>query len=121
MGLLSMFGLDSCNAQQKDNTAKKELHYTMNESAPKNYYLLTMSSNGCNFRILVNDIPVYGFWDEGTYSGSYPINHLLLYVRFLRQIYQFIKLGYFVRYFCFKRAFILIVWNTLLNFGDWIC
>lgn len=68
MGLLSMFGLDSCNAQQKDNTAKKELHYTMNESAPKNYYLLTMSSNGCNFRILVNDIPVYGFWDEGAYK-----------------------------------------------------
>lgn len=53
MGLLSMFGLGSCNAQQKDNTAKKELHYTMNESAPKNYYLLTMSSNGCNFRILI--------------------------------------------------------------------
>jgi hypothetical protein len=77
MGLLSMFSLGSCNAQQKDDTAKKELHYTMNESAPKNYYLLTMSSNGCNFRILVNDIPVYGFWDEGTYSGSYPINHFI--------------------------------------------
>ena len=78
MGLLSMFSLGSCNAQQKDNTAKKELHYTMNESAPKNYYLLTMSSNGCNFRILVNDIPVYGFWDEGAYSGSYPINHFIM-------------------------------------------
>lgn len=78
MGLLSMFSLGSCNAQQKDNTAKKELHYTMNESAPKNYYLLTMSSNGCNFRILMNDIPVYGFWDEGAYSGSYPINHFIM-------------------------------------------
>ena len=56
MGLLSMFSLGSCNAQQKDNTAKKELHYTMNESAPKNYYL----------------------WDEGAYSGSYPINHFIM-------------------------------------------
>ena len=78
MGVLSMFGLGSCNAQQKDNTAKKELHYTMNESAPKNYYLLTMSSNGCNFRILINDIPIWDFWDEGAYSGSYPINHFIM-------------------------------------------
>lgn len=49
----------------------------MNESAPKNHYLLTMSSNGCNCRILVNDIPVYGFWNEGACSGSYPINHFI--------------------------------------------
>ena len=35
----------------------------MNESVPKNHYLLTMSSNGCNCRILVNDIPVYGILD----------------------------------------------------------
>lgn len=77
MGLLSMFGLGSSNAQQKDNTAKQELSYTMDESAPKNYYLLTMSSNGCNFRVIVNDIPVFGYWDSGTYSGSYPINHFI--------------------------------------------
>lgn len=49
----------------------------MNESAPKNHYLLTMSSNECNFRILVNDIPVYGFGNEGACSGSYPINHFI--------------------------------------------
>lgn len=77
MGLLSMFGLGSSKAQQKDNTAKQELSYTMDESAPKNYYLLTMSSNGCNFRVIVNDIPVFGYWDSGTYSGSYPINHFI--------------------------------------------
>lgn len=76
MGLLSMLGLGS-NAQQNDNTAKQELSYTMDESAPKNYYLLTMSSNGCNFRILVNDIPVYGFWNSGAYSGSFPINSFI--------------------------------------------
>lgn len=77
MGLLSMFGLGSSNAQQKDNTAKQELSYTMDESAPKNYYLLTMSSNGCNFRVIVNDIPVFGYWNSGAYSGSYPINHFI--------------------------------------------
>lgn len=77
MGLLSMFGLGSSNAQQKDNTAKQELSYTMDESAPKNYYLLTMSSNGCNFRVIVNDIPVFGYWNSGAYSGSFPINSFI--------------------------------------------
>ncbi len=79
MGLLSMFGLGSCaNAQKQNDAATRELHYTMNDSLPKNYYQLTMSSNGCNFRVLVNDVPVFGYWETGAYTGSYPINHFIL-------------------------------------------
>lgn len=79
MGILSMFGLGSCaNAQKQNDAAAQELHYTMNDSLPKNCYQLTMSSNGCNFRVLVNDVPVFGYWESGGYTGSYPINNFIL-------------------------------------------
>lgn len=79
MGLLSIFGMSSCaNTQKQENEVTTKLHYTMNEGLPKNYYLLTMSSNGCNFRVLVNDVPVFGYWDTGAYTGSNPINHFIL-------------------------------------------
>ena len=77
MSLLGFLGINTCgcaNAQKKNET---DVYFTINNEQPKNYYLLTMSSNGCNFRILVNDIPVYGFWNSGAYSGSYPINHFI--------------------------------------------
>ena len=48
------------------------------------YYLLTMSSNGCNFRILVNDIPVYlslihifGILALGRLDGAAAVDSLL--------------------------------------------
>lgn len=81
MGILSLFGLNNTgciNSQSSNRYQGRELHYTINDSLPKNYYLLTMSCNGCNFRILINDVPVYGFWDTGMYTGSYPINHFIL-------------------------------------------
>lgn len=81
MGILSLFGLNNTgciNSQSSNRYQGRELHYTINDSLPKNYYLLTTSSNGCNFRILINDVPVYGFWDIGAYTGSYPINHFIL-------------------------------------------
>ncbi|WP_290540458.1 hypothetical protein [Alistipes sp.] len=78
MSLLGFLGINICgcvNAQKKNEIVNS---FTIDEKQPKNYYLLTMSSNGCNFRILINDIPIWGFWDEGAYSGSYPINHFIM-------------------------------------------
>lgn len=77
MSLLGFLGINTCgcvNAHKKNET---DVYFTINNEHPKNYYLLTMSSNGCNFRILVNDIPVYGFWNSGAYSGSFPINSFI--------------------------------------------
>lgn len=78
MSLLGFLGMNTSgcvNAQKKNEIVNS---FTIDEKQPKNYYLLTMSSNGCNFRILINDIPIWDFWDEGAYSGSYPINHFIM-------------------------------------------
>ncbi len=50
----------------------------MQDGAPKNYYGVTFSSNGCNFEILVNDVPVYRFFKEGGVTSFYPINPWIL-------------------------------------------
>ena len=94
MGLLSMFGLGSCNAQQKDNIAKgncndqqkdsivhKELHYTMDENAPKNYYQIAISVYRCGYRVFVNDIPVTNVRDViypfESIEALFPINEYI--------------------------------------------
>lgn len=51
---------------------------SMDESAPKNFYALSFSSNGCNFRILVNDVLVIDFFDTGGGTGMTPINSSIL-------------------------------------------
>lgn len=51
---------------------------SMDESAPKNYYTVSFSSSGCNFRILINDISAVDFFDSGAISGMVPINMAIL-------------------------------------------
>lgn len=51
---------------------------SMDESAPKNYYTVSFSSNGCNFRILINDVSVVDFFDSGAGTGMAPINPSIL-------------------------------------------
>lgn len=51
---------------------------SMDESAPKNYYTVSFSSNGCNFRILINDVSVVDFFDSGAGTGMAPINSSIL-------------------------------------------
>lgn len=51
---------------------------SMDNSAPKNYYTMSFSSNGCNFRIFINDVSVVDFFDTGGGAGMVPINPSIL-------------------------------------------
>ena len=77
MGLLSMLGLGSCNAQQKDNTVKKELHYTMDENTQKHSYFLLIVTEGCSFRASLNDIPIKEHFDGWKFSGELFLNQYM--------------------------------------------
>ena len=72
----------SCKAQKNNydmlTSVKHRIEATMQNGAPKNYYGVTFSSNGCNFEILVNDVPVYRFFKEGGATSFYPINPWIL-------------------------------------------
>lgn len=57
---------------------KHRIEATMQDGTDKNYYGVTFSSNGCNFEILVNDVPVYRFFGEGGVTSFYPINPWIL-------------------------------------------
>lgn len=57
---------------------KHQLESTLKEGVDKNYYAISFASNGCNFEVLVNDVPVYRYFKEGGATGSYPINSWIL-------------------------------------------
>ncbi len=50
----------------------------MDSSISKNYYMLSLSSNGCNFNIYINDVYAIGYSDSGGITGSVPINYNIL-------------------------------------------
>jgi len=63
---------------EKMEEIKKEMGKTFNPNVNKNYYALSLSSNGCNFEILVNDVPVHRYFEMGGVTGMYPINPWIL-------------------------------------------
>lgn len=77
MGLLSMLGLGSCNAQQKDNTAKQELSYTMDKNAQRHSYFLLTVTKGCSFRVLLNDIPIKEHFAGWSFDGELFLNQFI--------------------------------------------
>ena len=56
----------------------KKLEQSMDSSISKNYYMLSLSSNGCNFKIYINDIRVTWYDGTGGRTGSIPINFNIL-------------------------------------------
>ena len=80
--LLSNYMLINSCAQnvnfEKMEEIRKEMEKTFNPNVNKNYYALSLSSNGCNFEILVNDVPVYRYFEMGGATGMYPLNSKIL-------------------------------------------
>lgn len=74
--MLMFFKMNYAQQNRYDmlKTIKHSIEATMPEEAKRNYYGITFASNGCNFEILVNDIPVYRFFDKGGATAFYPIN-----------------------------------------------
>lgn len=81
MGLLGILGFGGGTSAQQpvkigDSLQKawKTLENTTDTLADRNYYALTLSSNGCNFEVWINDCPVFKYFGPGGYSGMIPIN-----------------------------------------------
>ncbi|MFD0860707.1 hypothetical protein ACFQ1M_00695 [Sungkyunkwania multivorans] len=44
----------------------------------QNFYSLKFSGANCHYSLLVNDMPVFHFFDRGIMATRFPINHLIL-------------------------------------------